>query len=168
MCIYSMFACALVSAPAALANGKVDASGAAKVESNCWVEAGTRYGIEPWLLYSIAEHESRLRPGAISPKNTDGTYDIGIMQINSWWLPLLQKQYGISKDHLFEPCLNINVGAWILAQAVKSMGPTWEAVGAYNAGLKKTKSRDVLRKKYSDNIAVIYARHNRMRDTAGR
>lgn len=167
-CIYAMLTCVLVSAPDVLADEKVAVEGAQSQASNCWVDAGQRYGIEPWLLYSIAQHESKLRPLAVSPRNTDGTYDIGIMQVNSWWLPLLRKRYGISESHLFEPCMNINVGAWILAQAVKSMGPNWEAVGAYNAGLKKTKRRDILRKKYADSIAAIYARNNRLRDTASR
>ena len=54
------------------------------------------------------------------------------MQINSAWLPELAK-HGISERHLWEPCTNIHVGAWVLAQKVKKLGMTWDAVGAYNA-----------------------------------
>lgn len=134
--------------------------------NNCWVDAGKRYGIDPWLLYSIAEHESGHRAKIVSKKNTDGTYDLGMMQINSWWFPILEKRYGILKEHLFDACMNINVGAWILAQSIQSAGSVWEGVGAYNAGLKKTKERAALRKKYSDAIASIYARHrDRLRVT---
>ena len=33
---------------------------------NCWVDAGTRYQIDPWLLYSIAQQESSLNPLAVN------------------------------------------------------------------------------------------------------
>jgi soluble lytic murein transglycosylase-like protein len=97
----------------------------------CWQEAGSRYQIDPALLYAIARTESALNPTA-SHRNRDGSIDIGLMQINSAWLPDLAK-YGISARDLWEPCTNIHVGAWVLAQKIKKHGMTWEAVGAYNA-----------------------------------
>lgn len=124
-------------------------------EPNCWAEAGNRYGVDPWLLYSIAQQESSLRPHIVSRRNSDGTYDIGMMQINSWWLSKLA-EFGIKKDHLFDACMNIHVGAWILAQAIQSLGPNWNAVGAYNAGVKKSAKRDKLR---ADYAARIYRRY---------
>lgn len=54
------------------------------------------------------------------------------MQINTWWLPKLQK-FGIGEEQLYDPCVNVNVGAWVLAQNFQTFGPTWKAVGAYNA-----------------------------------
>ena len=48
-CIYAMLTCVLVSAPDVLADGKVAVEGAQSQASNCWVDAGQRYGIEPWL-----------------------------------------------------------------------------------------------------------------------
>lgn len=54
------------------------------------------------------------------------------MQINSVWLPELAK-HGISARQLWDPCTNIHVGAWVLAQKVRKLGMTWDAVGAYNA-----------------------------------
>lgn len=104
----------------------------------CWQEAGSRYQIAPALLYAIARTESALNPTA-SHRNRDGSMDIGLMQINSVWLPDLAK-YGISARDLWEPCTNIHVGAWVLAQKIKKHGMTWDAVGAYNATtpLKRT------------------------------
>ena len=65
-------------------------------------------------------------------RNRDGSRDIGLMQINSSWLPTLAG-HGIAEHHLFDACTSIHVGAWILAGNVSRLGYTWEAVGAYNA-----------------------------------
>src|SRR5579862_9197037 len=97
----------------------------------CWEQAGNRYQLDPALLYAIARTESGLNPAA-RHRNRDGSFDIGLMQINSAWLPTLA-QYGISEHDLWEPCTNIHVGAWVLAQKIKQLGMSWEAVGAYNA-----------------------------------
>ncbi|RZI42187.1 invasion protein [Herbaspirillum sp. HC18] len=97
----------------------------------CWNEAATRYGVHPYLLYAIAKTESGLNAKAIN-RNKNGTYDIGLMQINSGWLPVLRK-YGFDEKQLMEPCTSIQVGAWILAQNMARLGNSWEAVGAYNS-----------------------------------
>ena len=97
----------------------------------CWSEAAARYRLSTELLYAIARTESSLAPHAVA-HNQDGTRDLGLMQVNSRWLPRLAT-YGISEQALLQPCTNINVGAWILAGNVKRLGYTWEAVGAYNA-----------------------------------
>jgi soluble lytic murein transglycosylase-like protein len=99
----------------------------------CWEEAGARYGVNPYLLYAIAKTESSLNPAAIGPKNRNGTYDIGLMQINSSWLPILRR-YGIGEAELLDACTNIQVGAWILSGKMQQLGNSWTAVGAYNAG----------------------------------
>lgn len=97
----------------------------------CWSEAAARYRLSTELLYAIARTESALAPHAVA-HNQDGTRDLGLMQVNSRWLPRLAT-YGISEQALLQPCTNINVGAWILAGNVKRLGYTWDAVGAYNA-----------------------------------
>ncbi len=97
----------------------------------CWDAAANRYGINSELLYAIARTESGLDAKAIGT-NRNGSRDLGLMQINSWWLPTLAK-FGIHEADLFDACTSIHVGAWILAQNVSRYGYTWEAVGAYNA-----------------------------------
>jgi soluble lytic murein transglycosylase-like protein len=106
----------------------------------CWEEAGRKYGINPWLLVAIARTESGLNPRAVNRGNGNGSYDVGLMQINSAWLPTL-RNYGIDEERLFEPCTNITVGAWILAQNMRRLGATWEAVGAYNAASRDKRVR---------------------------
>jgi soluble lytic murein transglycosylase-like protein len=91
--------------------------------------AGERYGVSPDILWAIAKVESQFNPTAIN-YNSNGTFDYGIMQINSWWYRRLGHQLWVS---LSDPATNINVGAWILAQCIQRHGNTWEAVGCYNA-----------------------------------
>lgn len=102
------------------------------VQANCWNNAAKMFNISPGLLYAIAQQESSLNPTAIG-RNTNGSYDIGLMQINSRHLPRLRR-LGIDKQQLQDPCMSIIVGASILADMMKRYGYTWEAVGAYNAG----------------------------------
>jgi soluble lytic murein transglycosylase-like protein len=99
--------------------------------ANCWVDAAQRHRVDPWLLYAIAKQESGLNPSARG-SNANGSYDIGLMQINSSHLPVLQR-YGIGEQHLYDPCVSIHVGAWILGANFQRMGYGWDAVGAYNA-----------------------------------
>jgi len=103
----------------------------AGASDNCWVSAGERYGVAPDLLYAIARVESGLNPYAREVRS--GTESRGLMQVNSYWYPALRR-IGISPDDLWNPCTNIHVGAWILAQEIARYGNTWTAIGAYNAG----------------------------------
>lgn len=96
----------------------------------CYQEAGQRYGIDPKLLRAIAKVESSENPRAINQNK--GSTDYGLMQINSSWLPKL-KTFGITKEDLWNPCVSVNVGAWILSNNVQAHGRTWKAIGAYNA-----------------------------------
>ncbi len=110
----------------------------------CWEVAASRYQLSSALLYAIARTESGLNPQAIG-RNTNGSRDIGLMQINSAWLPTLAS-HGIGERDLYEPCTNIHVGAWILAGNVSRLGYTWEAVGAYNA------ASPALRRNYVEKV----------------
>lgn len=99
---------------------------------SCWNTAAERYNLDVGLLYAVARVETGARTGIVA-RNRDGSYDIGVMQINSWWLPTLAK-VGITAHMLRDnACLNVKVGAWILAQGIRDHGLNWRGVGAYNA-----------------------------------
>ncbi|MDN0082358.1 lytic transglycosylase domain-containing protein [Crenobacter sp. SG2305] len=126
------------------------------VWANCWQEAGARYGVEPWLLYAIAKKESHMNPGAYG-RNADGSYDIGLMQINSNHLPKLA-QYGITEASLLDPCTNINVGAWLLSWNFYRNGKNTFSLGAYNAGTRRSDRQEERRQKYANDVLAIYER----------
>src|ERR1700676_1152166 len=116
---------------------------APSLASACWDEAGELYGVSPQLLYAMARVESSLNPNAVNTshrKDTD-SYDIGLMQINSSHLPSLAR-HGINEADLYDPCTNIHVGAWLLADEFSRYGVTWEGVGAYNAACTRLRGKD--------------------------
>jgi len=51
----------------------------------CFDAAARHYRLHPALLRAIARQESGMNPRAIG-KNTNGTLDLGLMQINTSWL----------------------------------------------------------------------------------
>lgn len=122
----------------------------------CWSSAEATYGVPAKLLVAIAKVETGINPSLVGKKNKDGSYDIGLMQINSGWLPKLSK-YNITENDLFKPCTNIMVGAWILSDNIQRLGYNWNAVGAYNA--KTNWKRDIYAKKV--HKAILELGYNR-------
>ncbi len=100
-------------------------------ENFCYSQASHMYRVDEGLLRSIAWVESHQNVNIVNT-NANGTRDIGVMQINSSHLQELSK-YSITEKELHDPCVNIKVGAWILANSIYKYGNTWRAVGAYNA-----------------------------------
>ncbi|NYH14747.1 lytic transglycosylase domain-containing protein [Paraburkholderia bryophila] len=99
--------------------------------ADCIDDAAAFQHVNVSLMRGIAQVESGMQPNRINT-NSNGTTDIGLMQINSSWLPVLARE-GISEQSLFDPCTNAYVGAWILSENIRQFGPNWNAVGAYNA-----------------------------------
>lgn len=99
--------------------------------ADCLDDAATFQKVSVSLLRGIAQVESGMNPNAVNT-NTNGTVDIGLMQINSTWLPTLARE-GISRESLFDACTNAYVGAWILSQNIRQLGANWNAIGAYNS-----------------------------------
>ena len=120
---------------------------------HCYLDASKRYQIPARVLRAIARVESGEKTGAINEANRNGTTDYGLMQINSQHLQRL-KRYNISKSVLLNnPCANIHVGAWILAEnMVTAKGKPWLAIGAYNAGFRESTSAEKARNRYIGKV----------------
>ena len=121
--------------------------------SYCFEEAGAEYDVSPQLLWTIAKTESGFAPRALN-WNRNGSYDFGVMQINSEWAPRLGKDVWQS---LGDPCTNIRAGAWILAQCFQRYGYSWEAVGCYNA------SSEDKRERYEQKVYAVFKRYFRQK-----
>lgn len=115
---------------------------------DCFNEAGRTYKVPPMLLQAIAWVESRYDKNA-NNHNTNGSIDMGVMQINSLWLEPLA-EYGIEKKHLYNACFNINVAAWILRKQINEVGYNWQAVAHYHS---RTPERG---ESYARKVARIY------------
>jgi len=97
--------------------------------SFCFDEAAHEQGLNASILRSIAYVESGNNPDAIN-YNSNGTTDLGIMQVNSSWIKLM----GLSERELLKsPCYNIQTAAKILRKCMDKHGYTWEAIGCYHA-----------------------------------
>lgn len=103
------------------------------IASACWEQAAARHNVPVVWLQAIAEVESGMNPKAVNTghRHRTGTVDIGLMQINS--NERMLRNLGVTEKTLLDPCTNIDAGARILAEKVNRYGPTWEAIGAYNA-----------------------------------
>jgi soluble lytic murein transglycosylase-like protein len=106
-------------------------------EDLCFEEAGDTYSINPQILKAIAEVESNYNPRAVN-WNKNGTYDFGIMQINSSWGVALGREWW---NTLGDPCTNIKSGAMILSHCMKKYGYSWEAIGCYNSQTPSKRDR---------------------------
>lgn len=122
----------------------------------CLHEAAQRYSVDPVLIKAIIKVESGGKPSAMG-KNKNGSYDVGMMQINSAWLPTLRK-YGVTAPDLFDPCTNIHVGTWVLAGNIARFGYTWRALGAYNAASEHK------RVNYANKVMRIWRKFNEMEE----
>lgn len=123
--------------------------------ADCFDMAGRDYHIDPDLLRAIAWNESHYNTG-ITGKNPVTGFGSGLMQIDSQHFTELSR-YGIKPEHLLnDACLNIYTGAYYLAIAFEKWGVSWQAVGAYNAGFRKTEEQAQRRYIYARKIEATY------------
>lgn len=117
---------------------------------SCWQSTAERYGIHTTILRAIAMTESAMNARAVN-RNTNGSVDVGLMQINSRWFPRLAEM-GIKPEDLWDGCTNVHVGAWILAGYIRRFGYNWRAIGAYNAGPSSSPDSERKRTKYAKRV----------------
>lgn len=117
-------------------SASADSRQAGGVTAACIAHAAKAYSLPVVLLQGILATEGG-HVGEIN-RNANGSYDMGPAQVNSTWLPRLASQ-GITRAQVInDGCLNVHIGAWILAQAMEGANPNkpgqfWQHVGAYNS-----------------------------------
>lgn len=126
------------------------------VPVDCINHAAITYHVPATVILSIIKQENG-RNGLAKP-NKNGTFDYGIMQINTIWLSKLAS-YGYTKEDLqYDACKNVSAGTWILAQGLAEAKTAWQGVGNYNSHTIKHNEH------YS---AAIKRRHNQITNWTG-
>ncbi len=103
----------------------------------CMALVAQVYALPPRVLPAIQAVEGG-RPYLVHP-NTDGSADLGIMQINTLWLPVLSRytrldQPTVRAKLLGEPCFNIAAAGMILRTYLdETRGDLLLAVGNYHS-----------------------------------
>jgi hypothetical protein len=111
----------------------------------CITAAAKVYRLPPAVLVILLNVEGGSL-GGVSP-NTNGTVDIGPIQVNQIWLPdvaahwhaTIADAYKALRDNF---CANVEAGAWILRRGLdEARGDFWEGVGYYHSHTPEHKTR---------------------------
>ncbi|WDF75231.1 lytic transglycosylase domain-containing protein [Novosphingobium sp. KACC 22771] len=94
---------------------------------------------QPWLektLWGLRDQEAGWIGAEIA--NSNGSYDLGPLQINTWWAARIATLIGRPEAHVrhwlrFDPCFNAEAARWVFLTALRSTGSYWKAVGAYHS-----------------------------------
>lgn len=94
---------------------------------------------KPWLEKTLLalRHQEGGWIGA-EVRNHDGSYDLGPMQINSWWVPRFAKLVSqplpaVKKWLRQDACFNVEAARWILLTELTRSGDYWEMIGRYHS-----------------------------------
>ena len=116
-----------------------------------------KYQVPKQLALAIARQESGCHPWIVNisgkdyrPKTkeeamlyasyalrTGRSFDVGIMQVNSYWI----KKHGWALDQVLDPQNNVKIGIWILAQEIRRHGLNWKAVASYHTPIHRNPTR---------------------------
>jgi hypothetical protein len=103
----------------------------------CMLVVAATAGLPPRILPVVQSIEGGA--SGIVLQDSNGTQDLGVMQINTIWIPALARRAGLSEistRHLLinDPCFNIAAAALILrADLAQEHGNLLSAVGDYHS-----------------------------------
>lgn len=128
----------------------------AKILAACIMMAAQSHDVPPALLAGIYRAEGGKIGQEVS--NTNGSYDLGPMQINTIWLPELSKQWGISEEKTHkvvrdDACVNIDVAAWILRKHLNETHDLAKALEHYHSRTPR------FGKKYKERVLDVMKRY---------
>lgn len=119
-------------------------------------EYGTKYEVDTDLIKAIIFCESGGKVTAKN-KNKNGTYDSGLMQINSFNYEWLREELGITD--FFDIKQNIHCGVYMLSKLLDKYSDLHTVLMAYNMGETQTlrlHKKGIYSSQYSKKIIKIY------------
>lgn len=92
-----------------------------------------------WLertLWGLRDQEGGWIGAAIA--NTNGTHDLGPLQVNSWWVPKIAALVRRPEPHVRywlqnDACFNAEAARWIFLSGLAVTGDYWKAIGVYHS-----------------------------------
>lgn len=118
---------------------------ALSVIAACVMSAAGSYELPPAIIWSLLSIEGG-KVGTIS-SNSNGSKDLGPMQINTIHIPEIAKGSDasvttVARSLIEDPCYNIAIGAWHLRQKIEEVdGDFWQGVGRYHSKTPHVQSR---------------------------
>lgn len=119
------------------------------VTAECFHAEAKRQSLEPMRLLAVMRAEDG-KIGTFSG-NSNGSYDIGPMQVNSVHLEDLSKLFKSSRSHVaqllaYDGCFNVSVGAWMLrVKTNEAGGDFWYGIGRYHSKTTARSNEYILR-----------------------
>lgn len=101
------------------------------VPIECIQQASRQYYVPVTMIISVIKAEAG--QVGMAKLNNNGTIDYGPMQINSIWLSKIAPYGYTAHDLQYDPCSNVMVGTWILAQEIADGKNLWQGVGDYHS-----------------------------------
>lgn len=123
----------------------------------CLYVAAQFYQVPPGVLLAILHVEGGAVGQEVGP-NSNGSYDLGPMQINTLWLPELAEAWNTDvrtarKMVRDDGCTNIAAGAWILKQKISTTGSLWGGIAGYHSLTPRYGNT------YASKVASVMRRH---------
>lgn len=105
------------------------------VTEQCIVRSAEQMNLPLDVLISVMYQEGG-KPGQ-AVRNTNGTYDLGPMQVNTFWLKYFAKRGVAPEELLNNGCINVLAGAYILASEIANTGSLTKGIAQYHSRTKK-------------------------------
>lgn len=121
-------------------------------EAVCIKWAAERQSVPEEVLWAIRLQEGGRR--GLVRTNSNNSYDVGVMQINSTHFKEFSEKWGVKSSWLTHSnCISIFAGAYILRRELNRTNDFWRGVGSYNS---RTPSVNAV---YQQKIRGILSRH---------
>ncbi|WBQ17740.1 lytic transglycosylase domain-containing protein [Sphingobium yanoikuyae] len=126
----------LLSGSAAAASRPVRSAAAEREIARCIQSASAGRSWLEKTLWGLRDQEA----GWIGAEvlNTNGTHDLGPLQVNSSWIPKFAALTGrpapiIRYWLINDPCFNVQAARWLFLAGLRTTGDYWKAVGVYHS-----------------------------------